>query len=449
MKKVNLVLMLLTFTALMSCKKDKPTLGDPPTAADAAFTYKPSAANPNIIEFTASNATIQANWDLGNGQTGSGTTITGSYPNEGTYTVTLTVFNSGGSASSSQDITIDQTDQTLLDNPIYTALTGGVSGIGYKTWVIDSIMPAHFGVGPDPVGAAGDYPEWWAANPLDKSGVGLYDDRYIFYLNNFQFDMVNNNDVYVHKDFAGNFPGSYENLGDYTAPYTDQLNKSWNISEQNENITMSISNDAFIGMYTGVQTYKIINYSDTSLWLQYKHNGDTLHWYLRLIPEGFVSSGGGGGGGNTQTYSLPIDCETIEPTFTVFGNSTAEIIDNPDKSGINLSNRVIKTIHGDQPWSGFFVDLTDPLDFSTFGSIALKVWAPITGVFRLKIENSSNTNDFVEIDVDVTSANTWEEIVVDFNGEGAASNVYDRIVFFPGWNIPNAGTFYLDDVEQR
>lgn len=449
MKKLNFLILFLSVAAVISCKKkEEPTLGDPPTAADAEFIYQPSAANPNIIEFTAVNSTVQANWDLGNGQTASGTNVTGTYPNAGTYTVKLTVFNSGGSGSSTQQIVIANSDPSLLDNPVYNALTGGLAGAGYRTWVIDSVMPAHFGVGPDPVGAAGDYPEWWAANALDKAGVGLYDDRYTFYLNNFQFDMVNNGHVYVHNGLAGDFPGSYENAGDYTAPYTDQLNKTWVVSEGVET-TLTVSPGSFIGMYTGVTTYRIIEYSDTSLWLQYKHFDGGLHWYLRLIPEGFVSSGGGGGGGTTQTYDLPIDCETIEPTFTMFGNSTAAVINNPDPSGINTSSKVIETVHGNETWAGFFVDLTNPLDFSTLGSIALKVWAPMTGVFRLKIENSANTNDFVELDVNVTTANAWEEIVVDFATAGAASNVYDRIVFFPGWDIPNAGTFYIDDVVQQ
>jgi hypothetical protein len=39
--------------------------------------------------------------------------------------------------------------------------------------------------------------------------------------------------------------------------------------------------------------------------------------------------------------------------------------------------------------------------------------------------------------------------VVDCATAGAQSNVYDRIVFFPGWDISNAGTFYVDDVVQQ
>lgn len=446
MKRYTFLLIALVAVLAVSCKKKDPQLGEVPTQADAGFTYQPSAANANIIEFFAVNSDLQAFWDLGNGQTSTGSTAIGIYPNAGTYTVKLTVFGSGGSASSTQQIVIDQTDPTLLDGPIYAALTGGSTGPGFKTWVIDSISSAHFGVGPDPIGAAGDYPEWWAAAPLDKAGAGMYDDKYTFYLNNFQFDMVNNGDVYVHNSLSGDFPGSFQNLGDYTAPYTDQLNESWVVTE-GADTTLTVSGSSFMGMWTGYREYKIIQYSDTSLWLSYKHHEGGLTWYLRMIPEGFVSSGGGGGSG--QSYDLPIDCEAFTPTFTTFGNSTASVVANPDATGINTSANVIESVHGDQTWSGFYVDLTTPLDFTTNGFIALKVWAPSAGTFRFKIEESANTNNFVELDATVTTANTWETIMVDFGTAGAASGVFDRLVLFPGWNIVNAGTFYMDDIVQQ
>ena len=447
MKNYTFLFLSIALLTITACKKKDPQLGEVPTQADAAFTYQSSAANANIIEFTAVNSELQVVWDLGNGQTPSGTKVSGIYPNAGTYTVKLSVFGSGGSASSTQEIIIDQTDPTLLDGPIYVALTGGSSGPGFKTWVIDSISSAHFGVGPDPIGAAGDFPEWWSAGPVAKAGVGMYDDKYTFYLNNFQYDMVNNGDVYVHNSLAGDFPGSYENLSDFTAPYSDQLNESWVVTEGVETI-LSVSGAAFLGMWTGFNDYKIIEYSETSLWLSYKHHAGGLTWYLRLIPEGFDSSGGGGGG-TDPTFDLPIDCESVQPLFVTFGNSTASVVTNPDQIGINTSANVIETVHGNEVWSGFYVDLTTPLDFSINGVIALKVWAPTTGDFRFKVENSANTNDFVELDATITAANTWQEIMVDFGAAGAASGVYDRFVMFPGWGVANAGTFYVDDIIQQ
>jgi hypothetical protein len=434
MKNIQfLLLSLFAFLLTVSCKKYEPALGDPPKPEDAAYTYSASATSNNIIEFRATNPNVIAKWDLGNGLSADGTNVRGIYPYAGTYSVKLTIFTKGGSVSSTQQIQIAQTDFTLLDNPLFNSLTGGINGPGFKTWHIDSLVPAHFGVGPDPVGTAGNYPQWWAAGANDKENVGLYDDRYTFYLNEFKFDMLNNSSVYVHNSLAANFPGSYQNLGDYTAPYDNKIGETWTLTEGNDT-TLSISNDAFIGFYSGVHTYKIIALTDTSLWLQYKHHAGGLMWYLKLIPEGFVS-----GGNNTPTMSLPINFESTVQGITVFGNSTTAVINNPDPTGINTSAKVLETVHGNQTWSGFFFALTDPLNFSTNSSIAMKVWAPTTGVFRVKIENSANTNDFVEVDVNVTVANSWQSISVDF--AGSASGVYDRLVLFPGWNVANAGTF--------
>lgn len=269
---------------LVACKKDNPQLGDAPSLADASYTYAPSASNANIIEFTANNPKIQCVWDFGNGTTAKGAAVSSPYPYAGTYTVKLTVFASGGSRSTSQQITIAQDNLGLLDNPIFIMLTGGVNGLGYKTWVIDSTADGHMGVGPDPISALGNIPEWWSAGPLDKAGAGIYDDKYVFHLNGFKFDMINNGNVYVHNSLAANFPGSFQNLGDFTAPYTDQIDESWTLLEAVDT-TITISNNAFIGFYTGVQTYRILDITDSTLSLQYKHHAGGLNWYLRLKTE--------------------------------------------------------------------------------------------------------------------------------------------------------------------
>jgi len=122
-------------------------------------------------------------------------------------------------------------------------------------------------------------------------------------------------------------------------------------------------------------------------------------------------------------------------------------IDNPDTSGINPSSRVLETVHGDQTWAGLFVDLKGKFDFSTATNLEVKVWAPITGDFRIKIENSDNDEEFVEKDFTISTANEWVQISIDFSD--ANPDIYDLFVVFPGWDVANAGTFYLDDFEQN
>lgn len=278
------ILFLSTLVVLFACKKDDPKLGDAPTAEDAQFSMTVSATSPNIIELSSTNQSILCMWDLGNESLAQGNNVTATYPYAGTYTVTLTVFNNGGSRSYTQDITIAQDDLSLLNNPIYTMLTGGTTGLGFKIWYVDSISSGHMGVGPDPESALGPVPEWWAASEGDKGGCGIYDDRYVFDINGFGFDMVTNGDAYVHNELAGSFPGSFENLNDYTAPYADRLGESWLLTE-GENDLISVSGDAFIGFYTGVQEYRILEMTDSTMSLQYDHHSGGLHWYLLLKTE--------------------------------------------------------------------------------------------------------------------------------------------------------------------
>ena len=54
-------------------------------------------------------------------------------------------------------------------------------------------------------------------------------------------------------------------------------------------------------------------------------------------------------------------------------------------------------------------------------------------------------NSFVEVDVMVTTANSWVEITFDMTGTPTS---FDRMVLFPGWGVANAVTFYIDDILQ-
>tara|TARA_B100000900_G_scaffold404278_1_gene412465 strand:- start:287 stop:1156 length:870 start_codon:yes stop_codon:yes gene_type:complete len=288
MKKKHLLFItsisILLAIVISACRKENPQLGSPPKETDAVFTYAPSDTNNNVIIFTATNPDIINMWDFGNGLTGEGAVVSSIYPNAGNYTVNLSVFNSGGSKTSSQEIIIEQTDPGLLDNPIYTMLTGGINGPGFKSWYIDSTTAGHFGVGPDPVSALGYTPEWWSAPEMAKPGCGMYDDRFVFYLNDYRFDMITNGDVYVHNTIADQYPGAFENLADFTAPYDNQLNESWSVIEGSDT-TLTVSGNSFIGFGTGVNTYKIIELTENSMYLAFGHHTGELMWYLRLKPE--------------------------------------------------------------------------------------------------------------------------------------------------------------------
>lgn len=589
---------MILFTLVFAACVEEYELDAPPVEGEAVFTSQPQGGSPNYVDFSNNSSAFLKKWDFGNGSTAEGDNVTAYYPFKGDYTVTLTVYTSGGSTSTSETVTIDQTDPEICNVEILQLLTGGCDVPEGKTWVIDAGRAGHFGVGPATAAVGGPTytPDWYTAGPNEKEGGGMYDDEFTFFLNQSKFVQETNGNVYLNGAQASNFAGATEApVGDFTAPYTAPDNLNYSISQDGDgNQFINITNGGFIGYATGVSQYQILSITEDEMFIRFRDaaNAD-LAWYHRLIRKGYspepppppatstlpidfegdVPPFNGFGGSTYQvvdnpdasgintsakvgeyvkgldgnwagiettldgkidfsthkfikykvyspvtgralfklesadgtatalevfadvtktneweeltfdfsaaasdTYdkiamfldfdnnnggtfyiddirqatppiALPIDFESQEPVFTTFGGSSYAVVDNPDASGINTSAKVAETVHGGETWAGLFVDLDEPLDLSTMTTISVKVYAPQTGTFRLKLENIADNTDFLEVDADVTTANTWVE--VQFDVSSAASGTYARVVVFPGWNVSNAGTFYFDDISQQ
>lgn len=440
------ILLTVFFTA---CREETPELGTAPSPTEANFSFTESTQTPNILNFTANSSSTQIFWDFGNGTSAQGKNVQGVFPLKGDYTVTVKVYTQGGSATASQQINIANSDLTLLQDSLLTWLTGGVDSVNGKTWVIDSNSTTHFGVGPDKnhPDFDGFYPKWYSAAPVEKGGTGLYNDEYRFRLVGFGFDMITKGDIYVHTDHQGDFPGAFQNKGDYTAPYPDQLNSSWQLAfDAGADTTLTFPSNSWLGMNTKVNTYRILSISRNHMFLVQGHDGNPdLAWYTRLIPKGYSPSTGGGG---SNGFPLPFDFEVTEPTFEAFGNSTVAVINNPDTrpGTINSSARVLETVHGDQSWAGVAVNLDSKLDFSSDSLISMKIWAERAGVMRVKIEDQNDTSAYVQKDINIPVAFNWIEVKVGF--DNSASGKYDKLALFPGWNTTSSDKYYLDDIKQ-
>ncbi|MCC5938666.1 MAG: PKD domain-containing protein [Lunatimonas sp.] len=287
---LSYIWLLLPLLVVAGCVEEYRLEGAAPTEADANFSFTPTAESDNILRFTADGDFFMMNWDLGNGQTGEGKTVTGTYPLAGTYTVSLTVFNAGGSVTFSRDIVIDETDPLLLDRPIFNMLTGGVDATEGKTWKIDAGRPGHFGVGPNPSSSAGDFPEWYQAVANEKEGSGMYTDRYTFFLDGFRFVMETNGLVYLNAAQGSNFPGAFDpGVGDLSAPYEAPDGLRWSLVEpEGGRPELTISPGGFLGYFAGGRTYQIIRLEENEMFLRFVDQANTdLAWYIRLIPEGF------------------------------------------------------------------------------------------------------------------------------------------------------------------
>lgn len=444
MKKLiyNLFLSLTILFMSSGCNEEEYALGVAPGAEDAAFSYAVSEENDNIINFSNNTKGFIKNWSFGNGTSAKGDNVTGTFPIKGTYEVTLVVYSEGGSASSTQTIEIAETDPTLLDIPAYNFLTGGAEAVEGKTWVVDKYTAGHLGIGP----TTGTWPEWYAAQPNEKDGTGLYDDEITFKLENFEFDYEANGSIYANAGYGAEFPNATqeENGADFIVPYTAPANLTWNMVEVSDGKWELKINGGHLGYYTGASpVYEVLSLSENELYVRSVQGGVPGNvWYQRFIPKGYTPPVEEPEVPETST--LPVDFETVASPFNGFGGSTFAVADNPDASGANTSAKVGKTDKGVEVWAGIETILAEKLDFSVNNTFKIKVNAPKTGVVRFKIEDKDDNTKFVEVDANITKVNEWEELTFDFSG--TPSDTYNKIALFFDFGSADQNTFYFDDI---
>lgn len=149
--------------------------------------------------------------------------------------------------------------------------------------------------------------------------------------------------------------------------------------------------------------------------------------------------------------TLPLDFETgtVSTDFLNFSGSTASIVPNPEKNGINTSNTVCQIIRdGGEFWSGSKIFLANDLDFSANWHISMKVYttAPVGTRIKLELEKPDGRTN---LDYLTTVSGEWETVSWNFDGQ---TNDFNRINFI--FDFGNVGdgtatsTFLFDDVQQ-
>lgn len=449
---------------LASCKKDAVTknIGTPPTADQIQFSATPDGSNPNVISFKNSYNGINAYWDFGNGSTVNGNEVKGSFPIAGTYTVTLTVLADGGSVSTTKTITIAKTNTSMLSDPAFAMLSGGLANPGGKTWIIDKTEPGHLGVGP----VASQAPDWYQAGPNEKAGAGFYDDEMTFAMdaNGLKYTYANNGDTFANAANAAGIGGP-TNGGDPTVNYTPPTNLTWIINKVNDVNYISISNNGFISYYLGVSSYQILSLTDDEMWLRCldKANGANA-WYLKLIRKGYVRP-------VVPPVQKPLKAANLFDDFDASANVTwtAENIDytkpydNPGKFGVNTSGKVgyyEKQNGGGGQYGNLNVTLPYRLDLAAKNKIRLKVFLPgendftkVKPTVSIKLQNSLLGGNAYTTQLEVVKTiapndyNKWIQLEFDYSG-WSAETLYDKIVIqLGGEGHPNPGIFYIDDFE--
>ena len=153
------------------------------------------------------------------------------------------------------------------------------------------------------------------------------------------------------------------------------------------------------------------------------------------------------------TLADGIDFECGAPEITTFeeneGSLEIEFVENPDSSGINTSEKVVKYTQtaGVQPWAGFFFKLAGKIDFSELQTIKIKVYSPAADqIVLLKLEDAADGSIAKEVQAITTVADQWEELSYTFSPSD--SDKFDNVVLFFDFNGKKdaPSTHYFDDI---
>lgn len=245
------------------------------------------------------------------------------------YAVTVIAYGPGGTATS-----IVEEVEVLVTYSPPADLLEKLIGDGDKEWRIKAEAPGHFGLGP----VGGQVPaEWYGAGPNEKSGAGMYDDRYIF----------EEDGTFVHITDATNDEPDFDpsgtifgraglvdqlgvNCGDCEVQGADVLNvpyddytESWSISAPGGNETINLTGIGFIGYYIGGDhRYEIFDRSGTNeLILRSTDGNGEFDWWFIITSD----SGDGAGEEPGDDFESEYDELLWEADFDTDGDLDTDI----------------------------------------------------------------------------------------------------------------------------
>jgi hypothetical protein len=138
-------------------------------------------------------------------------------------------------------------------------------------------------------------------------------------------------------------------------------------------------------------------------------------------------------------------------TFHDFDGSGLVRLENPDPSGINDTEMVLRYVKGDgQPWAGFFYRTDGPMFRTDNAVFRMKVWSPRAGINALlKLEMQEFDVDTGDMFQPIETANEWVELEWDLS-EIADETPFDQVVVIMDieGGAGDGGdqfTWYLDD----
>ena len=161
-------------------------------------------------------------------------------------------------------------------------LTGGTS----KAWKWNFMGQGHLGCGEPGT----DGLNWWSAAPLDKMGVGMYDDILTFAMDKtYTMDPGAGGTIYVNKD-SGLRPDLNPGDGnDYAIPY-ETKSTTWNLYTEGGVMYLEFPAETVVGYVPNPQGYatprfRVLNLT-TDL-LELALDGPGITWHYLFVPVSF------------------------------------------------------------------------------------------------------------------------------------------------------------------
>ncbi len=218
----------------------------------------------------------------------------------------------------------------------------------------------------------------------------------------------------------------------------EDANDPDNAMEVLQNTTQSGAWETLSFDFTGIA--KDQNYSVLSIFFNFDNPGEGNTYYFDNIRIT-----------NAHPVALPLNFEgpAESYSFLEFDGSPASVVSNPNPSGINTSAQVAQyfKVDGAGPYAGAFIDLDTKVDFSNSTKITLKILSPQENAsVLLKFEDPNDGSVSMEVEGTVQEKEVWEEVTFDFSGIDPDGN-WGRLIFFPDFGTPGAGTYYyIDDI---
>jgi hypothetical protein len=467
---INLVFLLL-FVACSPSENDDYSLGKLPQESDLSFSMIPEAGKPNRVVFQNTSLTSGiAIWEFGNGSTAKGNKVTSDFPFSGDYSVKMTLYTTGGHTAITQSMTIANDDMSMLDTPMYRALTGGPENLQGKTWVFDQYHTGHFAVGP----ADSATPSWWECPPNGKLDSSLYTQEFTFIQVGVQMIWKNNGYVYTNaagKDALGGTAIVPPESGDFDVEYV--VNSNYNFTLDEANNTLSLSNNAFFGHYSGASTYEIISLTENEMYLKALSTVEPGNgWWYRLIPKELNVEPVDEVKIEAHPFMDDMEDETaITYEQNDMGDKAVRGYNNPAPIGLNTSSKVYLYEKSEAfytnltiPASYYKFDLTDQHiikmkvfipsynDYVTTGDVAGS-WISINQLQKtvaVKLQDSDQGGNAWQTQVEVKKINIptdqWVELTFDFSSASTRQDLDQIIVQFGDEGHNRSGIFFFDDL---